>query len=93
VEERKMEVEAILSANSIPIAMEIFPASGRAIWKSIQGQIEMSDVFLLIIGSRYGSLIKDENYIDISCVESEYNIAKSLNKPILVFMQTPSEKK
>ena len=91
-EERRTAVEAILSANCIPVGMEMFPANNDdiALWETIQSLIKKSDVFLLIIGSRYGTLTKDEHGSSLSCVEREYDYARSIGKPILVFCQEPT---
>lgn len=93
VTERETAVGAILTANCIPVGMEMFPANDNndiAVWETIQSLIKKSDIFLLVIGSRYGTLTKDEHGSDLSCVEREYNYANSLGKPILVFCQEPT---
>src|SRR5262245_57179350 len=54
--ERQAAVEAILTAGHIPAGMELFTAGDESQMEVIKRWIEESDVFLLILGGRYGSL-------------------------------------
>ncbi len=54
--ERQAAVEAILRAGHIPAGMELFAAGDQSQIKAIREWIEDSDVFLLILGGRYGSI-------------------------------------
>lgn len=94
IEERKSAIEAILTTNCIPIGLEMFTANSddTSVWEAIKSLINKSDIFLLIIGSRYGTLTTDEYGATLSCVEREYNYAKSLGKPILAFCQEETKK-
>lgn len=77
VEERQKVVEAILNEGHIPAGMELFKA-GPTQEETIKEWIEESDIYVLILGPRYGSLNKD----GISYTEWEYDLAIKLNKPM-----------
>jgi hypothetical protein len=55
-EERQAAVAAILEAGHIPTGMEVFPAGDKGQLETIRQWIDGCDVFLLILGGRYGSL-------------------------------------
>ena len=59
-EERKIAIEAILDAGHIPAGMEIFKGGGEK-WETIQKWIDDSDIYVLILGGRYGSTDKQTN--------------------------------
>ncbi|MBO1087631.1 DUF4062 domain-containing protein [Enterococcus hirae] len=76
-EERQKIVEAILSAGHIPAGMELFHAGDETQKELIEEWINDSDIYVLILGGRYGSLDSDGK----SYTEWEYDKAKELNKP------------
>lgn len=76
-EERQTAVEAILEAGHIPAGMELFKA-GETIKATIQKWIDDSDVYLLILGGRYGSI--DSN-TQVSYTQWEYEYAVGSGKP------------
>lgn len=78
IEERQAAVEAILDAGHIPAGMELFKA-GKSQMKTIQKWIDESDVYMLILGGRYGSI---EEKSGLSYTELEYNYALSKNMPV-----------
>jgi hypothetical protein len=78
-EERQAAVEAILKAGHVPAGMELFAAGSESQLETIRRWIDESDVFMLILGSRYGSL---ELKTGISYVELEYDYALSREKPV-----------
>jgi hypothetical protein len=55
-EERQAAVEAILSAGHIPAGMELFSAGDESQMTVIKRWIDESDIYLLILGGRYGSI-------------------------------------
>lgn len=77
--ERQAAVEAILTAGHIPAGMELFAAGDASQWETIKRWIESSDVYMLILGGRYGSI---EPTSGKSYIELEYDYAVSLNKPL-----------
>jgi len=80
---RRKVTEHILSMNHIPAGMEMFSASGRQQWNTIQKAIDNSDYYILIVGERYGTISPDD---DISYTEKEFNYAISKNIPTLCFL-------
>ncbi len=80
-EERQSAVEAILTAGHIPAGMELFTAGDDSQMAVIKRWIDESDVFMLILGGRYGSI---EPKSKKSYIQIEYEYALAQNKPIFV---------
>jgi Domain of unknown function (DUF4062) len=78
-QERQAAVEAILSAGHIPAGMELFAAGDESQMEVIKQWIDESDVFLLILGGRYGSI---EPKSGKSYIHLEYEHALSKGKPL-----------
>lgn len=55
-EDRQAAVEAILTAKHIPAGMELFASGDESQMSVIKRWIDQSDVYLLILGGRYGSI-------------------------------------
>jgi regulator of replication initiation timing len=91
-EERQYAVQAILTSGHIPAGMELFSAGDESQKETIKKWIEESDVYLLILGGRYGS-------IDLTTGKSythwEYEYAGELGKPrfAVVISEVTLEKK
>jgi hypothetical protein len=77
-EERQAAVEAILSAGHIPAGMELFAAGDQSQMNVIKQWIDESDVFLLILGGRYGSIEAESAK---SYIQLEYEYAVEHGKP------------
>ena len=77
-DERQAAVEAILTAGHIPAGMELFTSGDESQMEVIKQWIQESDVFLLILGGRYGSVEPTSNK---SYTQLEYEYAVSLGKP------------
>lgn len=58
IAERQAAVEAILAAGHIPAGMELFTAGDESQLETIYRWIDESDIFMLILGGRYGSIEK-----------------------------------
>ena len=56
IDERQAAVEAILSAGHIPAGMELFKAGDESQKETIKKWIDESDVYVLILGGRYGTI-------------------------------------
>jgi uncharacterized protein DUF4062 len=56
IEERQAAVAAILKAGHIPAGMELFIAGDKSQMQTIERWIDESDVYMLILGGRYGSV-------------------------------------
>lgn len=82
IEERQAAVEAILDAGHIPAGMELFKA-GKSQMKTIRKWIDESDVYMLILGSRYGSIEEESG---LSYTELEYRYALSKNMPVFAIV-------
>lgn len=78
-EERQAAVSAILKAGHIPAGMELFKAADKSQWEIIKRWIDESDVYMLILGGRYGSI---DAKTGISYTELEYDYAVQTNKPL-----------
>ncbi|QIW80009.1 DUF4062 domain-containing protein [Bacillus tequilensis] len=78
VEERQVAVEAILNAGHIPAGMELFKAGDESQKETIKRWIDESDVYMLILGGRYGE-IDDET--GKSYTHWEYDYAGEVGKP------------
>ena len=76
--ERQAAVAAILAAGHIPAGMELFTAGDESQMAVIKRWIEQSDVYMLILGGRYGSIDKKSKK---SFTHLEYEYALSRNKP------------
>ena len=83
MEERKQVTQAILESDCFPAGMELFPASNESQWEFIKQVIDESDIYLVIIAGRYGSIDEDKH---ISYTEMEFDYAMSTNKPIIVLI-------
>lgn len=82
IEERQAAVEAILDAGHIPAGMELFKA-GKSQMNTIKKWIDESDVYMLILGGRYGSIEEESSF---SYTELEYRYALSKNMPIFTIV-------
>src|SRR5207245_6873855 len=79
IPERQAAVEAILIAGHIPAGMELFTAGDESQMQVIKRWIDESDVFLLILGGRYGSI---EARSQKSYIHLEYEYAVKQRKPL-----------
>lgn len=87
IEERQAAVEAILDAGHIPAGMELFKAGNDSQLKTIYKWIDESDVYMLILGGRYGSI---EPETGKSYTQLEYEYAFSKNIPIFAVVLSQS---
>lgn len=79
-EERQTAVQAVLNAGHIPAGMELFKAGDTSQKETIKKWIEESDVYMLILGGRYGSI---DSETGMSYTHWEYEYAKELKSPVL----------
>ncbi|MBD8459583.1 DUF4062 domain-containing protein [Enterobacter hormaechei] len=92
IEERQAAVSAILKAGHIPAGMELFTAADRSQMDIIKNWIDESDVYMLILGGRYGSI---EPTTGKSYTELEYDYAVQQGKALfaVVIKEEALEKK
>ena len=93
-EERRKILDILLMADCIPAGMEAFVAADVEQFEVIKKVIELCDYYILIIGKRYGSISEQTG---LSYTEMEYEYAKELGIPVLVFaldesIELPEEK-
>lgn len=81
--ERQSAVDAILKAGHIPAGMELFASGDESQLETIKRWIDTSDIFMLILGSRYGSI---EPKSKKSYVEVEYDYAVGIGKPFFAIV-------
>ncbi|MGG6440493.1 DUF4062 domain-containing protein [Saccharococcus caldoxylosilyticus] len=77
-EERQAAVEAVLNAGHIPAGMELFKAGDQTQKETIKRWIEESDVYMLILGGRYGTIDEESGK---SYTHWEYDYAGEIGKP------------
>ena len=82
-EERQTAVQAILNAGHIPAGMELFTAGDESQWTIIKRWIKESDVYMLLLGGRYGSI---EPKSGKSYTHLEYDYAVELGKPLFAIV-------
>ena len=82
VDERREVMQALLEMDCLPAGMELFPAGNTDQWTLIQGVIEQSDYYLVILGGRYGSMTEE----GVSYTEMEYDYAVELGIPVMGFV-------
>lgn len=92
IPERQAAVSAILKSGHIPAGMELFTAGDQSQMDIIKKWIDESDVYMLILGGRYGSV---ESTSSISYTELEYDYAIQQKKPLfaVVIKEDALEKK
>jgi hypothetical protein len=91
-QERQAAVAAILKSGHIPAGMELFTAGDQSQWDTIKAWIDESDVYMLILGGRYGSV---ESASNLAYTELEYDYAVAQGKPFfaVVIREAALEKK
>ena len=87
IEERQAAVQAILDAGHIPAGMELFKAGNESQLKTIYKWIDESDVYMLILGGRYGTV---EEKSGKSYTQLEYEYALSKNIPVFAVVLSES---
>jgi len=88
--QRKAAVQAVVNWEHIPIALEGFSAKAQKDIEVINKSIEDCQIYILILGHRYGSIINEEK---ISYTEYEFNKAVESKLTVLAFVQNLSEAK
>lgn len=83
VQERQRAITTILDLEHIPAGMEAFKTSDASQKEIISKWIQQSDIYLLILGGRYGSIDAEER---ISYTELGYLKAGELGIPRLAIV-------
>jgi nucleoside 2-deoxyribosyltransferase len=87
IHERQAAVEAILIAGHIPAGMELFTSGDESQMEVINQWIDESDIYLLILGGRYGSV---EPKTEKSYTQLEYDYAVKKGKPLFACVMKKS---
>ncbi|PES83450.1 hypothetical protein CN504_13655 [Bacillus anthracis] len=82
-DERQKAVEGILRAGHIPAGMELFTAASKSQWQVIEEWIKESDILMLILGGKYGSI---EPEIGKSYTHLEYEFALEQGIPVFAIV-------
>lgn len=85
IEERQQAVLAVLKANHIPAGMELFKAGSLDQLQTIERWIDESDIYMLILGGRYGTL-EPKSQKSYTHLEFEYALKSKI--PIFVILLT-----
>ncbi len=85
LEERQACVETILQAGHIPAGMELFAAGSETQLETIKRWIDNSDVYMLLLGGRYGSL---DPKTKLAYTEVEYRYALEKKKPVFAIVMS-----
>ncbi len=88
-EEREIAIERLLDANVFPVTMEHFVIGSTDGFKDIRELIDDSDVFILLMSTRYGS--RDEHGDNKSWTEKEFDYAINAKKKMLILRFAPLE--
>lgn len=86
-DERQAAVEAILGSKHIPAGMELFRAGNASQLDTIKKWIDESDLYMLILGGRYGSI---EHITGKSYTQLEYEYAKEKGVPLFAVILSDS---
>jgi len=81
--ERRAAIAAVFERGHIPVSVEMSPPSNESASHVVRTALRDSQVFLQILGHRYGSLVPGQ---EISFAELEYNIAQELGLIVLTFV-------
>lgn len=98
LEKERNEIrKALAKGNYIPEGMEIFPASNKKQWLVITERIDKSDIYVLVVGDRYGTIAEIAHELEpdlvgiddaISYTHLEFLYAKKIGLPILAFIKS-----
>lgn len=83
--EREIVSLAVLRSHNIPSGMELSSGANERTLNIIYRWIDDSDVFILLIGGRYGSV---DDASGKSYTELEFHYAKAQNKPVIALSLT-----
>lgn len=84
-EERQLVSELIIRTGNFPVFQETFNNGYQEITKVIDKNLKSSDVYLLFLGGKYGSI---EPKSGLSYTELEFDLAERLKKKIIVMILT-----
>jgi glycosyltransferase involved in cell wall biosynthesis len=83
--ERDLVCRKLKDFNCEPVNAEALVPTGKSSWESLRDEIRSCDLFLLIVGDRYGSVPDASD--GRSVTEMEYDEAREAEVPILPFLK------
>jgi hypothetical protein len=86
---RQELVMEILKIGHIPVGMEMFHAGDALNLDVIERAIRDCDIFVILVGARLGEIVGGGQ--NIAYVEWEYELARRLEKPTIVFLLNNTE--
>ena len=86
-EERRALQDLLLSKKYVPVGMETFLGSHKALPQYLKDLIDACDYYVVIVAGRYGS----KNSAGVSWTELEYDYAASTDIPILAFFKSSDQ--
>lgn len=87
-EVRELLIQTTVQCGHLPSAMELFIAAGAKDVEHIEDCIRKADLFVILIGARYGSVVKD---LGKTYTRLEYDLAIEHKKPVLAFLLNDKE--
>lgn len=88
--QRRMVLDVVVDHGHMPISLERFPAEDSTVPLVIQRTIEASQIYVVILGYRYGAIVKDRG---ISFSHLEYEIAFDSKLVVVPFLLAEDEVK
>ncbi|TEU18886.1 MAG: DUF4062 domain-containing protein [Anaerolineales bacterium] len=85
---RELLIQTTVQCGHFPSAMELFIAAGAKDLEHIEDCIRKADLFVILIGARYGTVVKD---LGKTYTRLEYDLAIEHKKPILAFLLNDKE--
>ena len=85
---RDVLIQTTLRCGHFPSAMELFIAGGARDMEYIEDCIRKSDIFVILVGARYGSEVEGSGK---TYTQLEYELAIKHEKPILAFLVNDNE--
>lgn len=86
IQERSVVMQGLMALGCLPVGMDLH-STGAGAWPAIKKLIDDCDYYLLLLGSRYGSLSPS----GVSYAHMEYVYATTKQKPILVLLHEAPE--
>lgn len=83
IDARREIINLVMESYNFPVGMEMFGADNSDQWTFIQQAIDITDIYILILGHRYGSLAPD----GVGYTEKEFDYAVSKGIPVLSFIR------
>src|SRR4051812_45924975 len=84
---RKSLMQETATSGHLASGMEFFARGARDV-DLIRERIRRADIFVILVGARYGSMVRNNS---VHFIDLEYDIASDLGKPILAYVLEEGE--